>query len=160
MLTLPTRIALGFVSGALSHLIFQGALGTLYYHAGLIPALPWSLVLVPPLGVPMSASLAFWAGLWGILFGALQPGLGSRLGLLGSALAAALAALAGRWCIVLPLKGQPIAEGLDPTLMLVFIGFHLAFGIGLALIFSGFWSVLAKPSTVSESEHKIRAMEG
>lgn len=160
MLTLPTRIALGFLSGALSHLVFQGALGTLYYHAGLIPALPWSLAPVPPLGVPMSASLAFWAGLWGILFGALQPKLGSRLGLVGSALAAAIAALAGRWFIVLPLKGQPVAEGLDPTLVLVFIGFHLAFGIGLALIFSGFWSVLAKPSTASEAEHKIHAMEG
>lgn len=160
MLTLPTRVALGFLSGALSHLVFQGVLGTLYYHAGLIPALPWSLVPVPPLGVPMSASLAFWAGLWGILFGALQPKLGSRLGLAGSALAAAIAALAGRWFIVLPLKGQPIAEGLDPTLMLVFIGFHLAFGIGLALIFWGFWSVLAKPAMVSEAEHNIRPMGG
>ena len=38
-----TRILFGFIAGALSHVIFQGALGTLYFAVDMIPALPWSL---------------------------------------------------------------------------------------------------------------------
>jgi hypothetical protein len=63
MSTTSTRLLLGFLAGFLSHLIFQGALGSIFYAADLVPALPWSLMPVPPFGVPKSLSLAFWAGL-------------------------------------------------------------------------------------------------
>lgn len=153
---LSTRLAIGFAAGALSHVVFQGALGTAYHAAGLIPGLPWSLDPVAPFGVPRSASLAFWAGLWGVLFSALQPQLGPRLGVLGSSLALAMAALLVRWLVVLPLKGDAIAEGFVPQAMLVFIGFHLAFGIGVTLIYAGISSVFGKSAAASAAEHKIR----
>lgn len=151
-----TRLAIGFAAGALSHVVFQGALGTAYHAAGLIPGLPWSLDPVAPLGVPRSASLAFWAGLWGVLYGAFQPQLGARLGLLGSSLALAIAALLVRWLVVLPLKGAAIAEGLVPQAMLVFIGFHLAFGIGVALFYAGIFSIFGKSTAASAAEHNVR----
>lgn len=135
MSKIPTRLLLGLAAGALSHVIFQGALGTAYYGAGLIPRLPWSLDPVPPFGVPNTLSLAFWAGLWGVLYAALEPRLTARLGRVLGGLLFGLAPLLGRWFIVLPLKGAPIAEGLDPTTMGIFVGFHLIFGIGLAAMF-------------------------
>jgi hypothetical protein len=49
-----TRLFLGFLAGFLSHLIFQGGLGSILYAAHLVPALPWSPMPVPPLGVPKS----------------------------------------------------------------------------------------------------------
>jgi hypothetical protein len=157
---LSTRLAIGFAAGALSHVVFQGALGTAYHAAGLIPGLPWSLDPVAPLGVPRSASLAFWAGLWGVLFGALQPQLGPRLGVLGSSLALAIAALIVRWLVVLPLKGDAIAEGFVPQAMLVFIGFHLAFGIGVALLYAGICSAFDKPAATTAAEHNIHRTRG
>lgn len=160
MPNLSTRLAIGFAAGALSHLIFQGSLGTVYHLAGLIPGLPWSLDPVAPLGVPRSASLAFWAGLWGMLFGAFQPQFSPRLGLLGSSLAMGIAALLGRWLIVLPLKGEAIAEGFVPQAMLVFIGFHLAFGIGVALLYAGISSVFDQSAAASPAEHNIRRTRG
>ncbi|HKU97082.1 MAG TPA: hypothetical protein VJR58_17485 [Vineibacter sp.] len=57
------RLLLGFLAGFLSHLIFQGGFGGILYAAHLLPTLPWSLTPVPPLGVPRSLSLGFWAGL-------------------------------------------------------------------------------------------------
>src|SRR3712207_8471108 len=59
-----TRLFVGFAAGFLSHLFFQGALGTGLYAAHILPSLPWSLAPVPPLGVPRTISLGFWAGLW------------------------------------------------------------------------------------------------
>ena len=35
---------------------------------------------VPPLGVPKSLSLAFWAGLWGVAYALLEPRLTALLG--------------------------------------------------------------------------------
>jgi hypothetical protein len=57
MSTTSTRLLVGFVAGFLSHLIFQGAFGALLYAAHLLPALPWSLMPVPPLGVPRSCGI-------------------------------------------------------------------------------------------------------
>lgn len=146
MASLPGRLALGFGAGAVSHVTFQGALGTLYYAAGLIPGLPWSLKPLPPFGVPQTINFAFWAGLWGLLYGVLQPRLGARHGLIASGLIFGVAALLGRWLIVLPLKGQSIAEGFVPQAMFVYVGFHLVFGIGLALIYEAGRRAFATPA--------------
>jgi hypothetical protein len=135
MSNISTRLLFGFGAGALSHLIFQGGLGAAYYAAGLIPAPIWSLQPVPPYGVPVTVNLAFWAGLWGILYGLLEPRLTARLGRVGGGLAIGVAALLARWFVVLPLKGAEVAEGLEPTAVGIFVGFHLIFGLGLALIY-------------------------
>jgi hypothetical protein len=79
----PSTLVLGFVAGFLSHLIFQGAFGSVLYAASLLPALPWSLAPVPPLGVPSSLSLGFWAGLWGVVYVLLEGQLTALLGWVG-----------------------------------------------------------------------------
>ncbi len=55
-----------------------------------------------------------------------------------------VAALLVRWLIVLPLKGEGIAEGFVPNAMVVYVGFHLIFGIGLALLLAS-GLALARP---------------
>lgn len=135
MSNISTRLLLGFGAGALSHVIFQGGLGAAYYAAGLIPAPIWSLQPVPPYGVPVTVNFAFWAGLWGILYALLEPRLTARVGRIGGGLAIGVAALLARWFVVLPLKGAPVAEGLEPTAVGIFVGFHLIYGLGLALIY-------------------------
>jgi hypothetical protein len=160
MLSLSTRLLIGFGAGALSHLVFQGGLGAVYHAAGLIPGQLWSLDMVPPLGVPKSANLAFWAGLWGVLYAALQPRLTARLGLLWSGVSIGLAALLCRWLIVLPLKGEAIAEGFDPQSMLVFIGLHLVFGLGLAVIFDGLRQTVSRRAASDKSEQNLHQSKG
>src|SRR5262245_26786351 len=78
--TISTRLPFGFVAGFFSHLIFQGGFGAILYAANLLPGLIWSLAPVPPLGVPRSFNLAFWAGLWGLGYALLEPRLTAWLG--------------------------------------------------------------------------------
>ncbi|MBD0272657.1 MAG: hypothetical protein ICV73_12100, partial [Acetobacteraceae bacterium] len=78
MIKTSSRLVLGFLAGFLSHQVFQGAFGSVLYAGHLLPALPWSLMPVPPLGVPRSLSLGFWAGLWGLVYAVLEPRLTTR----------------------------------------------------------------------------------
>jgi hypothetical protein len=149
MSSLPTRIMLGFLAGVLSHLIFQGALGASLYAAQLVPSLPWSLAPVPPLGVPRSVSLAFWAGLWGIAYGILEPRLTSLFGRWLGGLVFGLAPLLGHWLIALPLKGRGLGGGFNPAVVPIEVGFHLVFGIGLAVIF---WAGLAMAGRIGSAQ--------
>lgn len=135
MSTTSTRLVLGFVAGFLSHLIFQGGFGAILYAAHLAPALPWSLAPVPPLGVPRSLSLGFWAGLWGIAYALLERRLTALLGWLLGGLVFGLAPLAVYWFVVLPLKGFGIGGGFHLAMVPIEVGFHAAFGIGTAIIF-------------------------
>ena len=134
------RIVLGFIAGFLSHLIFQGAFGSILYAAHVLPALPWSLDPVPPLGVPKTLSLGFWAGLWGVAYALLEPRLTARFGRWLGGLVFGLAPLAVLWFVVLPLKGLGIGGGFDPAMVPIHVGFHLVFGVGVAILF---WSGLA-----------------
>ena len=131
---IAARVLLGFSAGALSHVAFQGGLGAGYFALGLIPGLPWSLEPLPPFGVPRTVNFAFWAGLWGIAYALLEPRLTARIGLIQGGLLFGVAAMLVRWFVVLPLKGAPVVEGFVPNLVIVYAGFHLIFGIGLAVI--------------------------
>jgi len=135
MATTVMRLFLGFLAGLLSHLIFQGAFGSILYAAHALPALPWSLMPVPPLGVPKTLSLGFWAGLWGLAYASLEPGLTARLGWWLGGLVFGALPLAVNWFIVLPLKDLGIGGGFHLAMVLIGIGFHAAFGIGVAIIF-------------------------
>ena len=135
MSTISTRLFLGFAAGFLSHLIFQGAFGASLYAADLLPGQPWSLAPVPPLGVPRSLNLAFWAGLWGLGYALLEPRLTARFGRWLGGLAYGLAPLAGYWFIALPLKGLGVGGGFHLAKMPIEIGFHLMYGIGTAILF-------------------------
>jgi hypothetical protein len=135
MSTTSTRLLLGFLAGSLSHLIFQGGLGSILYAAHQIPALPWSLMPVPPLGVPKSLSLAFWAGLWGLAYAVLEPRLTTLFGWWQGGLVFGALPLLVYWFVVLPLKGLGIGGGFHLAMVPIEIAFHAIFGIGTAIIF-------------------------
>jgi hypothetical protein len=130
-----TRLLLGFLAGFLSHLIFQGGLGGILYAANLVPTLPWSLTPVPPLGVPKSLNLGFWAGLWGLAYALAERRLTARLGWWSGGLVFGIAPLVVFWFVVLPLKGFGVGGGFHPAMVPIQVAFHAVFGIGTALIF-------------------------
>lgn len=77
------------------------------------------------------ASLCLWGGLYGLAVGLVlprSPRLPTWLLALGL-----LIALIG-WFLVVPLKGQPVASGFDPTRMLVSILITGFWGIGVGVI--------------------------
>jgi hypothetical protein len=133
--TTATRLLIGFIAGALSHIIFQGGFGALLHAAGVLPALTWSLAPVPPLGVPRTVSLAFWAGLWGLAYAMLEPRLTARLGWWIGGIVFGVAPLLVHWLVAQPLKGLGIGGGFQAARMPIEIGFHLVFGLGLAILF-------------------------
>lgn len=132
----PVRLALGFAAGALSHVVFQGALGTLFYATGLVPKLVWSLAPVPPFGVPVTVNNMFWDGLWGIVYALAEPRLTARFGRLPGGLLFGFAPLLVYWLVVLPLKGAGLGEGSLVAELLIDIAFDTVFGLGIAVFFA------------------------
>ena len=142
---IPTRLFLGFLAGGLSHLIFQDGFLAFLHLANLAPNLPWSLKPVPPLGVPLSLNLAFWAGLWGVAYAALEPRLTARFGWLPGGLVFGIAPLAVFWFVVLPLKGLGVGGGFDP----LYIALHLIYGLGTAILFRSAFAAAQRPDRTS-----------
>jgi hypothetical protein len=136
MSTTATRLFLGFVAGFLSHLIFQGAFGSILYAAHLVPSLPWDVTPVPPLGIPKTLSLGFWAGLWGLTYVLLERRLTAHLSWwLGGLVFGLALPLMVHWFVVLPLKGFGVGGGFHLARMPIEVGFHAVFGIGTAIIY-------------------------
>lgn len=130
-----TRILFGFAAGFLAHVIFQGALGAGFYITNIIPALPWSLTPVGPLGVPRTISLGFWAGLWGIAYAWIEPRFTARFGRVLGGAVFGIGPLLGHWFIAQPLRGLGVGSGFKPSVIPIEISFHVVFGIGLAILF-------------------------
>ena len=122
-----------FLAGFLSTLIFhQGVLAVLH-AAGATDRKPFTMTPTAPLGVPAVISLAFWGGIWGIL---LWLAIGSAGGLSYWLLALVLGAIAPSIValfVVFPLKGQPVAGGWKPAILLGALLLNGAWGIGVAL---------------------------
>jgi len=135
MPAISARLALGFGAAALSHVIFQGALGAALHAANLVPELVWSLEPVPPFGVPATVNNMFWDGLWGMLYALLEPRLTARLGRLPGGLLLGLASLLTFWFVVLPLKGAGVGGGFHGAEVAIDVAFDLTFGIGTAILF-------------------------
>ena len=132
-MTAQTRALLGFVAAVLSMLTFHQGMWALLYAFGMMPRGPYPMTPVPPLGVPLIASLCFWGGIYGLVFGLVLPRLPrAPMWLLGLGLGL-LAALVG-WFVVAPLKGQPVASGFAPARMLVSVLIHGFWGIGVGVI--------------------------
>lgn len=136
MSAIPARLALGFAAGAVSHVVFQGALGAAFYGAGLVPKLVWSLAPVPPFGVPVTANNMFWDGLWGMVYALAEPRLTARFGRLPGGALFGFAPLLVYWLVVLPLKGAGLGEGSAGAEILIDIAFDTFFGLGIAILFA------------------------
>ena len=54
----PTRLIAGFVAGFLSVWIFSSVLIAIFYAADAFPSPPWSMMPVPPFGVPPKAAVS------------------------------------------------------------------------------------------------------
>ncbi len=154
MHTTSTRLVLGFTAGFLSYLIFQGALGTALYAAHLMPALPWSLEPVPPLGVPKVLSLGFWDGLWGVVYALLEPRLTARFGRWRGGILFGFAPLAVYWFVVLPLKGFGVGGGFPLAEVPIQVTFDAVFGVGTAFLFwSGLLLARRRSGIAPEAQH-------
>jgi hypothetical protein len=132
----PARLVLGYLAGALSHVIFQGALGVAFFSAGLVPKLVWSLAAVPPFGVPVTLNNMFWDGLWGVVYALAEPRLTARFGRLPGGFLFGFAPLLVYWFVVLPLKGAGLGEGGLAAEILIDIVFDTVFGLGIAILFA------------------------
>jgi hypothetical protein len=130
----PMRGFLGFIAGAIAVLTFhQGMIAVLHeLTPGWVPFLPYRTMPVPPFGVPSIVSNCFFGGLWGTAFGLLMPRFTWPMWLCGLLLGC-IAVLTG-WFIVAPLKGQHIAAGWVPLVMLRSVVINGSFGIGVGLI--------------------------
>ena len=142
MATLDTgRSAIGaadivkaFVAGALGVLVFQLGLGALFYYSGISPNPPYSMALVPPLGVPQSVSFAFWGGLWGIVLMAVLRNVRSEAAYwLTAILFGGIVVSAVLLFVVFPLKGRPLAAGWNMATWATIFCLHAAFGLGTAV---------------------------
>jgi hypothetical protein len=136
-------ILFGFIAGFIAVLVFHQ--GTAFVLHNLGNGLPWSvnlfgrvappfsLVPVPPFGVPMVLSQAFWGGIWGIVLAALlqRTALPALLtGFIFGALALTLVAFTA----VATLKGQPLFAGGNKQIWLRAGLYNGAWGFGTALL--------------------------
>ena len=123
-----------FIAGFLATLVFHQGLLALLHAAGATPRVPYVMTATPPFGVPQVLSLAFWGGLWGIALWAAIRNLRTSSywtqALVVGALAPSIVAL----FIVLPLKGQPVAGGWDPAVIVGSLLVNSAWGLGVAVI--------------------------
>lgn len=98
-----------FVSGFLATLIFHQGLFALFYFVGMVPAEPFNLNPVPPLGVPAVVSLAFFGGLWGLVLWAILGHLNGFKFWLGNVIVGAIGPTAVAMLVVFPLKGLAVS---------------------------------------------------
>jgi hypothetical protein len=128
-----------FVAGFLSTLVFHQGLLALLHRAGASPRAAYSMTPTPPLGVPQVLSLAFWGGVWGIaLWLALRSMDASWAWWLTALVFGALGPSIVALFVVLPLKGQPVAGGWNPALIVGALLLNGAWGLGTALFLRAF----------------------
>ena len=133
--TLGPRLAVGFVAGAVSVLVFHQGMLALLHALGVTPAAAFSMQSTAPLGVPRLFSAAFWGGVWGLAFASSDRRLPRRpSGVLVGALFGAVAPTLVAWLVVAPVKGQPLAAGGVPSAMLTGVLVNGAWGAGTALL--------------------------
>jgi hypothetical protein len=123
-----------FFAGFLSTLIFHQGMLAILHAAGKTPRAPFAMDPTKPFHVPAVISLAFWGGVWGILLwlvirGSQGSWLYWALALVLGAIAPSIVAL----FVVFPLKGQPVAGGWRPDILLGALLLNGAWGIGVAL---------------------------
>ena len=127
------RYLLSFLAGFLATLVFHQGLLAILHRAGASPRAAYSMAPAGPLHVPQVLSLAFWGGVWGIALwlavGRLEGASYWLAALVFGALLPSIVAL----FIVFPLKGQPVAGGWDPKILVGALLLNGAWGLGTAV---------------------------
>jgi hypothetical protein len=136
-LALPRWLIVGFISGAVSVLLFHQGAAALLHALALTPRAPYSMDPAAPFGIPQLWSLAFWGGVWGVVLAATLARLHGAAFIVGAVVFGALLPTLVAWFVVAPLKDQPIAAGFVPMAMaigpIVNAAWGLGTGLGLAL---------------------------
>ena len=128
-------IAIGFLAGAVSVLVFHQGFILIAYHLGLLPNAPYSWAPTAPLGVPRVLSSAFWGGLWGIALALVLQRLPRAHWLwVGILFGGILLPLVGA-LVVTPLKGGDMSAWANGTML--FRGFVIngVWGLGATLLY-------------------------
>lgn len=118
-----------FISGFLATLIFHQGLFGVFYLVGMVPAAPFNMTPVPPLGVPSILSIAFFGGLWGMLLWLILGRLSGLAYWLSNVVAGAIGPTVVAMLVVFPMKGIEVTAQ-TWTGGLVLNGF---WGLGVAL---------------------------
>jgi len=124
-------IAIGFAAGAVSALTFHAFAWWIFYRLGLqgIPPYPMRPNMI---GVPIIASLAFWAGVWGIVMVLVAPRVAPPFWAV--CLVVSVAASLVQIFVVPPLRGGAINWDMLAWLRALVI--NGVWGIGVAIIAS------------------------
>jgi hypothetical protein len=142
------RIVVGFIAGAISVLLVHQPLLMLFKSIGWIAQFtPYNTapfagapamiktVFAPMGGFPIIANLVFWGGVWGALFALIYrvfPGPMIVKGLLFGLVLVILS----NWLVLPYLRGQPFFANFDVMRLLVGGLLQMAFGAGIAIIYS------------------------
>ena len=122
-----------FVAGFLATLVFHQGVIALFWLAGAIPAAPWDMSPVPPLGVPKVISLAFWGGVWGLpVWWLIRRWRGAKYWLAALSVGA-VGPTAVAMLVVFPLKGLDV----NTTTVIGGLIVNGAWGIGVASCMRG-----------------------
>jgi hypothetical protein len=131
---LPVRwLLVGFISGAVSVLVFHQGAAALLHALELTPRAPYSMNATAPLGVPQLWSIAFWGGVWGVALAAVLSRIHGAALIIAATLFGAVLPTLVAWFVVAPLKGQPMAAGFVPAAMLIGPIVNAAWGLGTGL---------------------------
>jgi len=131
-----------FLAGFFSTLVFHQGVLLVLHAAGVTDRKPYSMAPTAPLNVPQVISLAFWGGVWGILLWlAIRGFAGSGLYWIWAAVLGAIAPSIVALFVVFPLKGQPVAGGWQPAILIGAAILNGAWGIGVALFLRLFGAV-------------------
>jgi len=131
--SLARWLIVGFISGALSVVIFHQGAAAFLHAIGMTPRAPYAMTATAPFGIPALWSIAFWGGVWGVVLAALLARLdGPELVWAAVILGAVLPTLVA-WFVVAPLKGAPIAAGFVPKAMVIGPIVNAAWGLGTGL---------------------------
>jgi len=128
-------MAIGFIAAALSVLTFHQITVWILSLIGMVPpGGAYSLVGVPPWGVPRLLNLCFWGGLYGAVFGLLWPRFSKPAWQCGL-ITGIIAGLVGLF-VVSSIKGLPVAGGWSVQAIARSLIINGVWGIGLGLFAS------------------------
>ena len=119
----------GFLSGAVSVLVFHQGAVTIFHALELTSRQAYNLQATAPFGIPQVWSLAFWGGVWGVVLAVVLARLETTRLLVAATIFGAVLPTLVAWFVVAPLKGQPLGGGFAPA------------GIALALVANGLWGL-------------------